>query len=200
MERYPLKRLAFCLLLIAIFGLVPMRRAAAEGPVHMESGNDPNITLERVTAEVSDPWGSGTGRLAIHATECAAPCDKPLDPNAKYFVSGPGVRDSAPFLVPRGTQVLTVKPGSQFGWSLRLFGMSLGASSAVGGAVFLLVPQIGLDDAGKAMLGVGSAVAVVGLIAMLLNRTTVDFETGRSTGTDKTSPLARALLTRQVAF
>jgi hypothetical protein len=162
-------------LVMAAPGSARADEPADERPrVHVES-NKPEATLFA--------WvDANTGKPI-----CRAPCDQTVDTKAHpfYYFAGPGLVKSGPFSLHRRTGLvnLDVEASHSAGKTVGLVATVAGGSAVLTGIPLLFV--IGFMSSGSngghgdykpvplTMLGVGSAVLLVGLPLFLTSRTTV---------------------------
>ncbi|HEY8078016.1 MAG TPA: hypothetical protein VIF62_28010 [Labilithrix sp.] len=140
--------------------------------------------------EVTAPLAPGAPALETRAvngwlrTACVPPCSLRLDPSAQYRISGAGIVDSDPFVLPRGAERVhvDVAAGSTV---LRDVGtiFSVGGLlfAAGGGTILLLPPANGAtreEKTNQAIVGVGFLTmgvltAALGIGLRLLSDTSV---------------------------
>ena len=179
---------------------------APSGPtVHVES-NKPDATLERITAEVTATASGPGGMATAHAEEfqlvCTVPCDKTIDHNAKYvFRNVAGLyAKSGSFILPARDKVeLRVNSGSQGGFMLGFFAVTLGIVGAGTGGLFAGIgagsDRPGWVAGGLVALGVSVPLLIGGIVLMGSNATSVTTEKGETLVKNGAPPGPRVGLT-----
>jgi hypothetical protein len=178
--------------------------AGPVGPrVHIQS-DAPDLQLHEIISQSSGMvwgagWGAGWGSYTTSRPVCSVPCDRVIDASAgqSFFVRGPGVPASAPFvLAARGPVVnLDVKAGST---ALRAGGIavtSIGGAAILVGLIVLAVGSVSIDGppdqtaqiAGGITTGFGVAALVGGIVMIVQAKTTASFV---GLGHEARSPLA----------
>ena len=125
---------------------------------------------------------------------CQAPCESLLDPAGTYHVDGPGMSTSRTFSVPVGSSLIKAHPGS--------FGLRVGGilTTSVGGVISMFgliayatsglcytqekCDKSQVDSArasGLLTVGLGLALAVVGVVMIAKGRTTVSTDVALAT-------------------
>jgi hypothetical protein len=160
---------------VAMISTVAAPADAEEVTVEVSSKN-PNVTLNRVVersfAQASGPGGTATAAGVSYTMACVWPCNKRLDRQAMYFVSGRGVTESESFVLPQGDRVrLDVDAGSKSKRAMGIILTPLGITAAVVGGALMAVEDY--RTTGAVIGVVGLAALIPGIIFLATSGTTV---------------------------
>lgn len=114
--------------------LLPIALLLASASIARADDSKPVVHVDASSATVLERVDHGRAEPV-----CNAPCDRPVDPDAKYVVNGEGVRASNSFRIPEDSRVfrVDVKPASSGGFTAGVVLTTIGGVFMAGALAFL---------------------------------------------------------------